>query len=140
LCWLLNEQGLVVDWDWATMNTHDQHFHPLSEGLHDKSIVLADLGFRCAAGIPDNLKLCEKGTCNERMCVESALSMVTVVCVLKHIHHRLRPYIQGRLAICADLSDSLPPAAAGEEKEKLGPLHTVPQTAFPRPRQGISLP
>src|SRR5438270_6804262 len=29
----------------------------------------------------------------------------------------------------------VPPAAASEEKEKLGPLHTVPQTAFPRPRQ-----
>src|SRR6266700_8227247 len=34
----------------------------------------------------------------------------------------------------------MPPAAAREEKEKLGPLHTVPQTAFPRPRQGTSSP
>ena len=98
LCWLLNEQGQVVDWDWATMNTHDQHFHPLIEGLHDQSIVLADLGFRCAAGIPDHLKRCEKGTWNERMCVETALSMVTVVCGLKHMHHGLRPSIQARLA------------------------------------------
>ena len=80
------------------MNTHDQYFHPLIAGLHDQSIVLADLGFRCAAGIPDHLKRCEKGTWNERMCVETALSMVTVVCGLKHMHHRLRPYIQARLA------------------------------------------
>ena len=98
LCWLLNEQGQVVDWDWATMNTHDQHFHHVIEPLREVSIVLADVGFRCAAGIPDNLKLCEKGTWNERMCVETALSMVTVVCGLKHMHHRLRPYIQSRLA------------------------------------------
>src|SRR6202040_4312349 len=38
------------------------------------------------------------------------------------------------------LSDSVPPAAASEEKEKLGPLLTVPHTAFPRPRQGTSPP
>ena len=48
LCWLLNGQGQVVAWDWATMNTHDQHFHHLIEALHDESIVLADVGFRCA--------------------------------------------------------------------------------------------
>jgi hypothetical protein len=98
LCWVLNAHGLVVDWDWKTMNTHDQHFHPLIERLQDRSIVLADVGFRCAQGIPANLKLCPKGTWNERMCVETALSMVTVVCDLKRIHHRLSPYIQARLA------------------------------------------
>jgi len=98
LCWLLNEQEQVVDWDWATMNTHDQHFHPLIQRLIDVSIVLADFGFRSAGGIPENLKLCAKGTWNERMCVETALSMVTVVCDLKRIHHRLAPYIQARLA------------------------------------------
>src|SRR5207248_10891611 len=32
------------------------------------------------------------------------------------------------------------PVAAREEKEKLGPLHTVPQTAFPRPRQRAGCP
>src|SRR5947207_219434 len=32
----------------------------------------------------------------------------------------------------------MPPAAAREEK--LGPLHTVPRTAFPRPRQGVKSP
>ena len=98
LCWLLNDHGQVVAWDWATMNTHDQHFHHVIEPLREVSIVLADVGFRSAAGIPDNLKLCPKGTWNERMCVETALSMVTVVCGLKHMHHRLRPYIQSRLA------------------------------------------
>src|SRR5947207_5761318 len=29
----------------------------------------------------------------------------------------------------------MPPAAASGEKKNLGPLHTVSQTAFPRPRQ-----
>jgi len=42
--------------------------------------------------------LCKKGTWNERMCVETALSMVTIVCDLKHIRHRLAEYIRARLA------------------------------------------
>src|SRR6266567_8808391 len=35
-----------------------------------------------------------------------------------------RPPTKGRLPIGADLSDSLPPAAASEEKEKLGTVRT----------------
>ncbi len=98
LCWLLNKQGEVVDWDWATMNTHDQHFHPLVERYDGETIVLSDVGFRRKKGIPPNLKLCQKGTWNERMRVETALSMVTVVCDLKRIHHRLAPYSAARVA------------------------------------------
>lgn len=29
-CWLLNDLGQVVGWDWAGMNEHDQTFHPLT--------------------------------------------------------------------------------------------------------------
>src|SRR5436305_7721442 len=54
LCWLLNAQGQVVDWEWATLNTHDQHFHPLIQRYNGQSIVLSDLGFRSAQGIPAN--------------------------------------------------------------------------------------
>lgn len=32
LCWLLNDSGQVVAWDWATMHVHDQHFHWLGKG------------------------------------------------------------------------------------------------------------
>ncbi len=42
LCWLLNDAGQVVAWDWATMNVHDQHFHPVIERVKGESIVLAD--------------------------------------------------------------------------------------------------
>ena len=98
LCWLLNDTGQVVAWDWATMNVHDQHFHPVIERVNGQSIVLADYGFRSVKGVPDNCKLCAKGTWNDRMAVETALSMVTVVCHLKRIHHRLQPYIRARLA------------------------------------------
>jgi hypothetical protein len=98
LCWLLNKYGQVVGWDWATLNTHDQHFHPVAERVADTSVVFADEGFRSKNGVPSNMKLCKKGTWNERMFVETALSMVTVVCDLKRIHHRLHHYIATRLA------------------------------------------
>ena len=62
------------------------------------SITLTDLGFRCKDGIPPNLKLCDKGTWNERMIVETAFSMQTVVCHAKKIFHRVSAYIEARLA------------------------------------------
>ncbi|MGH2480855.1 MAG: hypothetical protein ACRDHW_14475, partial [Ktedonobacteraceae bacterium] len=98
LCWVLNDSGQVVDWDWDTMNTLDKEFHPLIYQFRQRSIVLADYGFRSADGVPPNCKICAKGTWNERMTVETALSLVTVICDLKRLHHRLEPYIQARLA------------------------------------------
>jgi len=118
LCWLLNEQGQVVAWDWNSANTPDKEFHHLVKPFVGETIVLADFGFRDAEGsakrnlprggiprsgtenreIPENLKLCPKGTWNERMVIETALSMVTVVCDLKRIRHRRSVYIQTRLA------------------------------------------
>jgi len=98
LCWLLNKYGQVVGWDWDTMNTHDKHFHPVAEKVQDTSIVFGDWGFRSTDGVPDNMKLCKKGTWNERMFVETAFSMVTVICDLKRIRHRVSKYITMRLA------------------------------------------
>ncbi len=80
------------------MNVNDKHFNPLLEPFLGKTIVLADYGFRDQDGIPDNMKICKKGTWNERMCVETSLSLVTVICDLKRIRHRLAVYIQTCLA------------------------------------------
>lgn len=107
LCWILNDHGQVVDWAFAPLNTPDQNFHPMIAQLEDRSIVLADLGFRSAQGLPANLKLCPKGTWNERMVVETALSMVTGVCDLKHLHQRASFHIQARLACVAALFNVL---------------------------------
>lgn len=107
LCWLLNKYGQVVGWDWDTMNTHDQHFHPVAEAVSETSIVFTDEGFRKADGVPDNLKLCKKGTWNDRMVVETALSMVTVICDLKRLHHRVGDYITARLACVAAMFNIL---------------------------------
>jgi hypothetical protein len=98
LCWLLDTYGRVVAWDWNTMNTHDQHFQPVAGQFEGETITLADMGFYSAEGIPDNMKLCEKGTWNDRMVIETALSMVTVICDLKRIRHRVADYVTTRLA------------------------------------------
>jgi hypothetical protein len=90
--------GQVVDWEWNTMNVSDQIFHPLIERLADLSIVLADWGFGRQLGEPANCKLCKKGTWNVRMRVGTALSMVTVVCDLKWLYHRVARYLHAWLA------------------------------------------
>lgn len=98
LCWVLNRFGQVVDWDWDTMNIPDNEFQPLIEQFSGRSIVLADYGFRRKNGVPENGKLCAKGTWNDRMTVETSFSLVTVICGLKRIYHRLEAFIQARLA------------------------------------------
>ena len=107
LCWLLNGFCRLVSWDWATMNVNDKRFNPLLKPLIGKTIVLADYGFRDREGVPENMQICKKGTWNERMCVETALSLVTVICDLKRIHHRLADYIQARLAYVAAMFNVL---------------------------------
>ncbi len=107
LCWLLNDEGKVVAWDWAGMNVYDKHFHPLIAPFAGHTIVLADLGFRDKDVGPEHLKLCAKGTWNERMVVETALSMVTGVCGLKRLHHRAAAYITAHLAFMAAMFNVL---------------------------------
>jgi len=98
LCVLLNDVCRVVNWDWDTMNVNDKHFHPVVKPFIGETIALADFGFRDHEGVPENMKICKKGTWNERMCVETVFSMLTLVCDLKRIRHRLSAYIQMRLA------------------------------------------
>jgi len=47
---------------------------------------------------PANMKVCSKGTWNERMIVETAFSMLIVVCHMNKIFHRVSDYIDTRLA------------------------------------------
>jgi hypothetical protein len=107
LCWLVNRHGEVVAWDWDTANVHDQVFLPLVEDVSDRSIVLGDVGFSAASGIPDNLKLCPRGTWNERMLVETMLSMITMVCSAKKMFHRVRDYMEMHFAYLSSLFNAL---------------------------------
>src|SRR6266496_6711902 len=61
-------------------------------------IILSDTGFHAAEGDPSNLKLCQRGEWEERMLVETVLSMLTLVCHFKKVMHRGWAYFQARLA------------------------------------------
>jgi hypothetical protein len=98
LGWLLNEQAEVVAWQWNTLNTADKHFNSLACPFVGQTIVLADAGARDVNGIPDNLKICPKGTWNERMLVETSFSMLTLIAHFKHLFERAAPYIESHLA------------------------------------------
>src|SRR6267142_6992110 len=47
---------------------------------------------------PSNLKLCQRGEWQDRMLVETVLSMLTLVCHVKKVMHRGWAYVQARLA------------------------------------------
>ena len=80
------------------MNCPDQDFLAFFEEYDGQAILLADWGFRRAQGVPANVKLCKKGTWNDRMVVENSFSLLTVVCNAKKIFNRLEDYIEAHLA------------------------------------------
>jgi hypothetical protein len=95
---LLNRWGLVVGWAWAPANTHDVHFQPLVQAVEDRMVVLADRGFHARGGDPPNLKICPRGHWNDRMVIETVLSMLTTISHFKKISQRVAGYLQARLA------------------------------------------
>ena len=106
LGFVLNQWGLVVDWDAVTANLADKVFHPLiAQFVHPTDtgesvdmIVLTDPGFHAKEGDPPNMKVCPKGTWNVRMVVETVLSMLTNICHFKHARHRVWLFFRARLA------------------------------------------
>jgi hypothetical protein len=61
-------------------------------------IVLSDTAFHAVEGDPANLKLCRRGEWEERILIETVLSMLTLVCHFKKVMHRVWAYFQARLA------------------------------------------
>jgi hypothetical protein len=61
-------------------------------------LVFGDTGFHAATGEPQNLKAWRRGERNDRMLVETVLSMLTLVCHFKKVMHRVWAYFQTRLA------------------------------------------
>jgi hypothetical protein len=117
LCWLLNAHGEVVAWDWNTANTHDQHFRYLAHQFDGETITLSDNGFRKAGEAARNLKFCAHKTWSERMVIETAFSLVTRVCHLKHITHRVATYLATRLAYVTALFNLLLQLSRAETDE-----------------------
>ena len=98
LCLLLNQWGLLVGGACATANVADNTFQWLIQQVDGRMIVLSDTGFHAAEGDPSNLKLCQRGEWQDRMLVETVLSMLTLVCHLKKVMHRGWASFQARLA------------------------------------------
>jgi len=84
----------VVGWECATANVHDTQFESLIKQFEAEMIVLADEGFDAKTGDPANLKICERGTWNVRMVVETVLSMLTLVSHFKRVMHRVWRYFE----------------------------------------------
>src|SRR5919198_368822 len=66
--------------------------------FNGRMIVLSDTAFHAAEGDPANLKLCQRGEWEDRMLVETVLSMLTLVCHFKKVMHRVWEYFHARLA------------------------------------------
>ena len=90
---LLDCQGRFVEWYWLPLNYPDKAFNPVAQAFAEQTITLVDQGFREALGTPDPLMVCRKQSWNERMVVERVFAMLTWVCCLKKLFHRVNAYI-----------------------------------------------
>jgi hypothetical protein len=106
LCWVVNDRGAVVAWAWGGASTSGRRFLPLAAALDGRSVTLADQGFGNGP-VPPNLKLCRRGRWNERMVVETALSLAHRVCRLNYVWHRAAAYAEAHLAYTAALFNAL---------------------------------
>lgn len=59
--------------------------------------ILADTGFHAAEGDPPNLKLCPRGTWNDRMVIETVYFMLTLIIHAKKMMHRVIDDLEARL-------------------------------------------
>ena len=102
LGFVLDHLGRVVDWAVDTANVYDSAFHPLIEKYDGRMLILGDSGFHVKATAehrdPENLKVCPRGTWNDRMVIETVLSLLTGTCHLKKVGHRTWSGLKARLA------------------------------------------
>lgn len=125
---VLNKWGLVCAWGADTANVHDSAFQPLIARFTEQMIVLADHLFARKEGNPPNLKVCPRGTWNDRMSVETFFAMLTLVCHTKKTLHRLWRYFTMRLAFTVALFnvlvqwDGLPLDEQGGAHRSLAPF------------------
>lgn len=120
---LCNAQGQVVNWQCDTANVYDVVFHPLLEAVQEEMIVLCDRGFYSRKGNPPNLKVCRRGSWNERMTIETFFSLFTRV-----LHLKTQSSILGRLENTTGLCGG-----------GLQPLHQLVRNCQSHPKELCSL-
>ena len=56
---------------------------------------------------PENLRICPRGEWNDRMLIETVLSMLTLVCGFKKVMHRVWAYFKTRVGLTMALFNIL---------------------------------
>ena len=108
LCILVNHLGSIVDWDCATANVYDRsRFQHIVDSVSDPMVVFADKGFTKVDWHPVNLRIWPRGQWNDRLLIETILSMLTQVCHLKKVAHRSWVYFKTRIAFTMALFNIL---------------------------------
>jgi hypothetical protein len=103
ICVRINDTGRVVAYDDDTVNVCDKIFNALADD--DTSITLADFNFRDKNGIPPTMKICPRGSWNERMTVEDVFSLWTLVCHAKRFFVRSVEAFKTRIAYLVALTN-----------------------------------
>lgn len=108
LCYVLNHLGLIVSWACDTANVYDgSAFQKLVDDLAEQMLILADMGFEKKDWHPSNLCLCQRGTWNVRMLVETVFSMLTYICDFKHSRHKVWDYFKSKVGFTMALFNIL---------------------------------
>jgi hypothetical protein len=122
-CYVLNNLGLIVDWDVATANVYDgTAFQELVERHQDFMAIFSDEGFEKVDWHPENLKICRRGQWNSRMIVETVLSMFTLIDHFKKVMHRRWAYLKSRIAFTMAMFNILV-EWHGIQVDELGNVH-----------------
>ena len=61
-------------------------------------MILSDTACHAAGGDPTNLTLCQRGAWNDRMLIETVLSVLTAISHFTKVTHRVWEYFPARLA------------------------------------------
>jgi hypothetical protein len=107
VAWLINQRGEVVSWAWDTADAPDNAFRELGLAYDEQAIVLCDNGFRMRGEDHHNLKICARGTWNERFTVETDFSWLSELLHAKKLYHRVEHHITRRLTYLAALMNIL---------------------------------
>jgi hypothetical protein len=111
---LVNQYGLISDWDYDSANVADNAFDDSVIGCHQSgergTCTFSDKGFhrsRKRGGDPPNLVICQRGERNERMLVETVFSLFTGVLHMKRLYLRAWDYLEARIGFAVAIYNLL---------------------------------
>lgn len=105
ICISFNGKLRITGYADDTDNVPDNTFNNTFET--DTAIHLTDFGFRKKDKPPTHFKICQKGTWNERMVVETVFSLWTRMCNMKKSFHRSVKGFKAKVAYLIALTNNL---------------------------------